>query len=173
MLSLALEYRDEAQSMAAWLICFAAFIWGGGPERGIAVVWVLVFKGLDIAMSLSWQAAFRGDQISTLYAVSDLLALVCFILIAVNANRMYTLWIASFQMLAVLAHVAREMSDQISAISYAVLAFAPGYFQLGLMAGGVMLHVQRERRNGPYRDWRQGQDSPGWQLLLSRSRTQT
>ena len=167
MLSLALEYRDEAQSLAAWLICIAAFVWGGGPERGIAAIWIIVFKGLDIALSLPWQGYLQGIDVRALYVASDLFALAAFAMIAVHANRFYTLWIASFQVLAMLAHVAKELSDHISTISYAVLAFMPGYFQLGLLAGGLMLHVRRRRRNGPYRDWRLGHAAPGWQLLLS------
>lgn len=169
MLGLILEYRDEVQSLAAWLICVAAFVWGGGPERGIAVAWIVIFKGLDTALSISSLGSFRGDALSTIYAASDLLALACFVLVAVHANRLYPLPIASLQVLAVLAHVARELSDQISAISYAVLAFFPGYFQLGLLAGGVVLHVRRTRLNGPYRDWREGNGAAAWQQLLSRS----
>lgn len=167
MLSLALEYRDEFQAFAAWLICFAALIWGGGPERAIALTWLVLFKGLDKAAQLIWGTQFLPDQLGMFFAANDLLALAAFVTVALHANRMYTLWIASFQVLAVLAHMARELADQISPISYAIMAIAPGYFQLGLMAGGLILHVRRKRSHGHYRDWRQGETAAAWQAFLS------
>lgn len=168
MIGLVLEYRDEIQSVAAWLVCIAALVWGGGPEKAIGLIWLVLFKGLDNLVRVGLPTNLSNEIAHSFYVVNDLFALAAFVVIAVHANRFYTLWIASFQVLAMLAHLAKELSDHISSISYAVLAFMPGYFQLGLLAGGLILHVRRRRRTGPYRDWRLGNAAPGWQLLLSR-----
>lgn len=167
MLELFLEYRAEGQSILAWLLCLAAIVWGGGPERAIALVWLVLFKGLDSIFRDILGAQFRVDELSAFFAFNDLLALVAFVIVAVNANRLYTLWIAAFQIVAMLAHVAREMVEQVSAMSYVILAFGPGYFQLALLAGGLIMHVKRVRRNGPYRGWRRGVHFAGWQALVS------
>lgn len=168
MWSLALEYRDEVQSVAAWLICLAALVWGSGPERAIALVWLVIFKGLDNAFRALWATEFRADELSAYFAFNDVLALAAFVLVALHANRLYPLWFAAFQLLAVLAHLARELAEQISSISYAILAIAPGYFQLAILAGGLFMHRRRLRRYGPYRDWRLGERAPRWQAALSR-----
>lgn len=168
MLSLVLEYRAEAQSIAAWMICLAALVWGGGPEKAIALTWLVLFKGLDTVYRAIWGAQFSHNNLEILSAINDFMALVAFVVIALNANRLYALWIAAFQVLAMLAHVVRELVDQVSAIAYTILAFAPGYFQLGLMAGGLILHARRKRLHGAYRDWRLGNHAAGWQLFLSR-----
>lgn len=169
MLNLAFEYRDEFQSIAAWLICSAALVWGGGPERAIALTWLVLFKAVDNTVRVVWGTQFMPDGLAMFAAVNDLAALAIFVFVALQANRVYTLWIAALQLLVLLAHVARGLADQISPISYTILAFAPGYFQLCLLAGGLFLHTKRRRRFGGYRDWRPGVGTKGWMLALSKT----
>jgi hypothetical protein len=153
MLELILEYRDEAQSLFAWLLCIAALIWGGGPERAIGLVWLVLFKIIYGVYEAIWDPIFRPEQLDIISATNDTLALVIFVIVAVKANRMYPLWIAAFQVLATLSHFANAMAEHITPIAYVILAVTPGYFQLLLLAGGLYAHMRRSREHGAYRDW--------------------
>ena len=153
MLALILEYRAEAQSVFTWLLCFAALVWGGGPERAIALVWLVLFKIIDGIYDTVWDPPFRPEQLDIFSATNDTVALVILVVVAVKANRMYPLWIAAFQVLATLSHFANAMAEHITPIAYVILAVTPGYFQLLLLAGGLLAHMRRGRKHGVYRDW--------------------
>ena len=156
MLELVLEYRNEAQNIASWAVCLAALLWGGGPERLIALVWLALFKGLDAAYHALFDTAFRLNDIDVFHAMNDLFAGAAFIVIALNANRMYPLWIAAFQLITVAAHLARDMVEAMTPIAYAVMAFGPAYFQVIIFGAGLVLHHRRVKSYGNYRDWRVG-----------------
>jgi hypothetical protein len=151
---LAPDLRYFAQDILVVGVCLAAFVWGGGPERVVAASWLLIF---ELPMII-YRAAFGGDfqltHVDLVLATTDLLAGGVWILIALYANRSYTLWIAGLQILAISAHLARGMAESISPIAYVTMVVAPGWLQLFLLAGGVLFHVRRKRRFGDYRDWR-------------------
>ncbi len=153
MLALFLEYRDEAQSVFAWILCVAALVWGGGPERAVALVWLVLFKVIDGIHDSLVTESFRPDQFDGFSATIDILALVVLVIVAVRANRVYPMWIAAFQVLATLSHFANVIGDHVSPIAYVILAVTPGYFQLLLLAGGLWSHIRRIRKHGEYRDW--------------------
>lgn len=163
MLELVLEYRDEAQFLAGIVICLAALRWGGMPERSVALVWLVIFEAGDIAYDLFVGPSMRLTQVDGWYAVVDGTAAIVLVGVALQANRMYTLWIASFQLVAVTAHAARELTATMTPISYAVLSIGPSYFQLALLLGGIIFHIRRKRIWGDYRDWRlpKGTANPG------------
>ena len=153
MLALLLEYRAEAQSVFTWLLCFAALIWGGGPERAIALVWLVLFKIVDGVYDTIWSPAFKPEELDVFSATNDTVALIILVIVAVRANRMYPLGIAAFQVLATMSHFVNAVADHISPIAYVILAVTPGYFQLLLLAGGLYAHRNRVREHGSYRDW--------------------
>lgn len=84
----------------------------------------------------------------------DMVAAVALIVIAVRANRIYTLWLAGLQIIAVFAHLARGLSEAISTIAYVVMFSGPSYFQIIILGSGIWLHYRREQRHGNYRSWR-------------------
>lgn len=151
---LASEYRIYAQDALALTICGCALVWGGGPERAVAATWLIVFQlGLLVYeefVSLGYQLL----GIDLWLASSDWLAGLIWIAVALYANRNYTLAIAGLQLLAMIAHLARGLTDLISPVSYVVMYAAPGWFQLMFLAIGLVRHIQRKRRYGTYRDWR-------------------
>ncbi len=148
------EYRGLAQDVLAFAVCFAALIWGRGPERAIAATWLIVFEVMERVYRASFGEGFQFTTIDMWLATSDCLAAVFWIAIAVNANRNYPLWIAGLQVLALTAHVARGLADVISPISYAVMVTIPGWMQLFILAIGLGRHIRREKLFGPYREWR-------------------
>ncbi|GGD99560.1 hypothetical protein GCM10011515_19240 [Tsuneonella deserti] len=133
-------------------LALAAWRWGAGPERITAgiLVWFQAADGVNHAvLDIS-----RSFAINTGHVVIDLVGAAVAIAVALYANRIYTLWFAAFQLLAVFAHLAREMASQVAPLAYGLLYTGPSYFQILLLAGGIWLHRRRVRRHGPYRSWR-------------------
>ena len=148
------ENRGVLQDALVISIALAAFLWGGGPERAVIAVWLITFELASKVMYFSFgpQHLLLGmDPIST---SQDVLAGLLWIGIALYANRIYTLWIAAFQIWAIMAHVARGIVEGISPIGYATMFILPGWFELIIMAIGLSCHIRRKRKYGPYRDWR-------------------
>ena len=154
MLEILIEYRTAAQIFASWVICISALRWGGGPEKATAIIWLFVFELVHRGYHLFLNPVFQVDQFDTFHASLDLIAAIGFVGVALYANRFYTLWIASFQLIAFSAHLARLVADEISPIAYAFLVIAPSWFQIIIMLTGLVAHVQRKKSYGEYRDWR-------------------
>ncbi len=158
LLELYNEYRVLAQHIASVLLALAIWRRGAAPER-----WLI---GLFIATMVAPVYVFRVLGLGNLnigeYAwvtVSlDVVALVAFVLVALNANRNYPLWIAGFQLVAIGAHAARGLIDSVSLLAFLLLSAGPAYCQLVLIFGGFVRHVRRQQRFGPYRDWRTTRD---------------
>lgn len=148
------DLRADVQSIYAWVICGAALIWGGGPERAVALVWLIFFKLIDGIYHAVFTEDYQLVTVDLFHAGMDASAALCWLLIALYANRNYPLWIAAMQILAVIAHVARGIAEPISPIAYATMAFAPAYFQLLFLTVGLARHIIRKREYGKYRDWR-------------------
>ncbi len=148
------DHRALVQDGIAIVLIVIAFVWGGGPERVFALAWLFLFEITRLAHSPFVQRSPVFDTIDPFLATVDLVALVIFTLCALYANRNYMLWIAGMQVLAMTAHLARGMVEEISQISYAMMAYMPGWFQLLFFAIGLSRHVMRRRQYGYYRDWR-------------------
>ncbi len=84
----------------------------------------------------------------------EVVVTVVLVTVALRANRMYTLWIAGFQIIALMAHFARELANQISPIAYVMMYVGPSYLQIITLGLGIWLHHQRVQRHGNYRSWR-------------------
>ncbi|WP_298301019.1 hypothetical protein [uncultured Erythrobacter sp.] len=148
------DNRVVVQQTLSWILILAAFIWGGGPERAVAATWLICFKLVGFL-----RENLVGDEIQLVgidfyWALSDLTAGVSWVVIALYANRNYTLGIAGLQVLAMTAHLARGMAEAVSPIGYVFMVAAPGWGQLLLLAIGLTRHILRKRKHGQYRDWR-------------------
>ena len=151
---LASDYRPWVQDALAYSICFAALVWGAGPERAVALVWLVCF---EFSLSLYRLALGTGYQVETtdlVLASIDTLAGLLWVVIALNANRNYPLFIAALQLLVMAAHLVRGLIESIAPIAYAIMIVAPGWLQLFILAAGLTRHIQRKRGYGPYREWR-------------------
>lgn len=158
LLDLLNNYRVEAQHMASALLALAIWRRGAAPERwliglfiGTMVVPLYLFRGLGLG-----NPAFGPN--AWLYLSLDIIATIGFVLVALNANRNYPLWIAGFQLVAIGAHAVRGLIDTVSPVAFVILVSGPSYCQLVLIFGGFLRHRARERRFGSYRDWRTPSD---------------
>lgn len=147
-------YRALLQQCAAILLGVAIWRWGAGPERWlIGVFLTTMILPIYVIWSLQLGAAEIGPYAGVLFLI-DVIAAAAYTAIALNANRNYPLWIAGFQLVSVVAHVVRSVIDTVSPFAYAVLIIGPSYGALVVLAVGFLRHIQRERRFGEYREWR-------------------
>lgn len=169
MLEWLISYRADAQHIGSLILGLAMWRLGGGPERaaGAAFIGLLIVPAMTARLT-GFSLVMFGDLAWT-YVLLDIAAAGAFVVIALNANRGYLLWIAGFQLVAVSAHVVRMVIDTVSPIAYVILAVGPSYSQLLLLWAGLISHRQRLRRHGPYRDWRPSLPGGGW-LGLSQPR---
>jgi len=151
---LPIDYLPFAKHLVALAICIAAFIWGGGPERAIAAVWIVFVEMANHGYDLFLRDGYHFTQIDGALASMDIVAGLLLIGIALNANRNYPLFIAAMQLLAISAHLARGLIEVISPIAYATMLVAPGWILLIILGIGLLRHRSRLKRHNIYRDWR-------------------
>jgi len=156
------DYRFLAQDIFAFVVCFAALLWGGGPERIVAATWLIVFEFGGRVQDWIFGKSIQLADVDWFLAISDLLVAAVFLAVALFANRQYTLAIAGLQLIAITAHFARAVAEAISPVAYATMIIVPGWFQLIFLAIGLYRHILRKRRYGSYRDWRQAETKPGF-----------
>jgi len=162
LLELFNAYRAPAQHLISVFLAAAIWRWGGAPERWlIGVFLATMVVPLYVGRLFGLDAIALGPYSATITAC-DVIAAVLFVGIALNANRNYPLWIAGFQLVAVVAHLAEALVDTVSPFAIAILVLGPSYCQLVLLIGGFARHASRQRRFGPYREWRSGAEPTRW-----------
>jgi len=148
-----LANRVNAQTLAFVLLALAAWRWGAGPERALAAI-LAWFRVADWLYHGVFAAALQLTDIDLAHALIDVVACVAAFGVALYANRIYPLWFAAVQLLAVFAHLARAMAMAIVPTVYAIMFIAPSYLQIAILVLGIWSHHRRVRRYGPYRSWR-------------------
>lgn len=133
--------------------CLAMLVWGGGPERALAGFWLTRFLTEAI---YHWVFGYRMIyvRVDWYHASIDTVATVVTLLIALKANRMYALWIATFQLFVLSGHLARAKIEGVTQLDYALMLDIPQWLMLLTMMIGFKCHLDRRRKYGPYRDWR-------------------
>lgn len=147
------DTRYWIQAVAFGLLALAAWRWGGGPERILAGVLVWFSAG-DALNHRLFEVEDHYMTVDTGHLVIDSVALAVALAVALRANRVYPLWFASFQLLALMAHLARDVAQSAAPIAYLVMYIGPSYCQIIILAAGIWAHRRRVLRHGPYRSWR-------------------
>jgi len=147
-----LPFGHQLQILGTCLLLAIAFWKGDSPEKLCNLV-----GGLTIILDIIYHIIFGHavfNHIDIGHLVIDSLAALAFLLIATQANRMYPLWLASWQMIAVTAHLIRLVDPAISRPVYGVMIIAPSYAEMLILATGLFLHIRRVKIHGSYRSWR-------------------
>lgn len=147
----------QLKSQLQWLFLAAIILvalWRGAtPERQVAAVFVFMFvtdrayHGLFGKGQFLWNADLG-------HILIDGSALIGFVLIALRANRVYPICLASLQLMTVVSHIVRAISPAVAKGAYAILIYTPSYLEVLVFGLGVVFHLARARRYGQYRSWR-------------------
>lgn len=153
MFELFVENRAAIQQLAVLLLFVIAWVKGTGPERASAAV----LLGM-VLIHIAFRDVGAVDAVfMTLDPVGFLIdtgGLAAFFWIGIRANRFYPLVLAAAQLVSFLAHLVRMLVEPISSLAYYLLAAVPFWFQLFVLAGGVVHHAYRVSRIGSYPAWR-------------------
>lgn len=126
---------------------------GAMPER--------ILTGLFVAMPITdalYHLAAHGaiflGTINVGHFFIDLLAFAITFVVALHANRIYPLWIAGVQLIALLSHFYRLVLGDFELLAYQIMQTMPSYIQIVALAWGVLAHTSRRTKMGNYRSWR-------------------
>lgn len=135
------------------LLAVAALRWGDAPERACAATLFAMTYGDAGYHALFQQGAVYGS-VDLWHLAIDLGVAAAFVGIALQANRVYPLWLAAIQLISVISHFARELTATLPKLAYGLMTYLPYYVVILVMAGGLWSHARRRKRHGRYRSWR-------------------
>ena len=127
-----------------------AFVRGGAPERVVAAAFIAAAIASFVAQPL-----VRGGYDDTEFGLLliDVALLAVLVAVALWANRFWPIWIAAFQLFALLVHVTMLYEQDILPLVYFVVISRIAYPMLLMLLVGTMLHFQRLKRHGADPDW--------------------
>ena len=126
-----------------------AFVRGGAPEKVVAAAFIVSAAASYAAIPA--RGHFHGVEFGLLLIDAGLLAVL--MAVALWANRFWPIWIASFQLFALLVHVARAYQQDILPIVYYAVISCIAYPMLAMLVIGTVRHFRRVRRYGADPDW--------------------
>lgn len=153
MLSSLWQIKDELQLLILAATIAVALWRGAGPERACAATYLAMWLGDRFYHLLVGKLEVLGGA-DLGHVIIDALTATSLVVVALNANRNYTLWLASMQLAALLSHFLRIISPAIDPTAYALLMASPMYLAVAIFAAGTVRHLRRRSRHGPYRSWR-------------------
>ncbi|WP_121116355.1 hypothetical protein [Croceibacterium ferulae] len=136
----------------ALMIYFLAVWRGGAPERIVGGLLLLVFVTDEIHSNLAGRVTF--NKFETFLFLTDFTQLVVFTWLSIRANRLWPLVPAALKLVAVIGHMSALLLPFGRAKAYWTMVEVPAYFTIVALAVGLVAHWRRQRRIGPYPDWR-------------------
>lgn len=136
-------------SLLSTVLTFA--LWkGGAPERWMAFL-------LALASAATWMLVSSGDEIFTSVeigiAMVDAALLAGMFIVALHADRYWTIWITAFQIIQVFAHLPEILIPQLLPWVYGLIISVWSYPMLLILFAGTVRHRQRISRFGSDRHW--------------------
>jgi len=125
---------------------------GGQPEKFGAAV-IALNLCIDLAVR-QWAGRWDFTAFSTTRFVIDLAEFGLLFFLAMNANRVWPIFSAAAQLVAIGGSLAVLRSDGGMQVAYWAVTQLPLFGQLAALMIGTFLHSRRQAVIGPYRDWR-------------------
>lgn len=132
-------------------ICIHAIHRGGGPERWTAYI-VIGMVTLDPLVHLVTPLDYT--DLDPGHLIIDVAAWGGLLVIALRSNRFWPLCVASFQTVALVAHIAKIIDVTIHPKAYMIMQVASSYPLLVTLLIGTYCHQRRLRSKGSDLSWR-------------------
>lgn len=151
------QYQDEVAAALLLAAFILAMLRGAAAERAMALAMFcqLPLLILDTLLTGGRDPFTSYRHLETDLFAIDLVLLALYLAVALRANRVYPLWIAGAQLIAVMAHVVMMVTDDLVPRAYAALVMAPTHFQIVMLLAGTVAHMRREAQFGDYPSWRE------------------
>ena len=127
-----------------------ALVRGGKPERYAALMYLIAFAAS--ALSAQYGNALYYSINWGIVAIDFALA-VSLGALALQANRYWTIWATSIQIVAVFAHLAKLLVPEIAAMAYAITLLVWSYASIPVLMIATYRHRDRVRQNGSELSW--------------------
>lgn len=143
-----------------------AYAWkcGAAPERRGAATLLIV---LLLSMVRTQLVGFNIGGLDWTGLAIDTFAFLIFSRVAIHAWRVWPIWAASLQLLAVFSHAVRVLEIDMDPLAYGIMRSGPTYFVAITLLIGTISHrrLMRAGVNRPcWRDWSQ----PSHRQMLTR-----
>lgn len=138
----------------AFLVLFLALRRGEKPERLVGFVLVASMLA-DLLNHIIFLPA-QFVSVDPGHLVIDSATFAVLLVVALRANRGWTLWVCSAQNIVLLGHIAKLYEVRAVYRGYWVMTQMPVFVQLAILACGTYAHIRRTRRIGQYASWRMG-----------------
>jgi cytochrome bd-type quinol oxidase subunit 2 len=142
--------RAIAFAGALILVSLYALVRGGAPERSAAAMYLVAY------ILSAWATQLTSEQygsVQWLVLGVDCGLLAALVSLALKANRYWAIWAASFQLIAVIAHLAMMLFPDIAAPAYATALLIWSYAVLPMLAVATYRHSQRLACHGTDPAW--------------------
>lgn len=153
MLEFLFEYRALVQYGVILLLAVACWAWGAGPERVCGTI-LLAMPFAEVGYHFVFGPETRLSHTDVGHTFMQMVVTIPFLAVALTANRKYPLWLVSFQLIAVLSHLVRNLASEAGGVAYFIMTVAPSYAMIATLTIGLAAHRMRMLRHGSYRSWR-------------------
>jgi hypothetical protein len=142
-------------ALILFLAMIMGFSWvqGGSPERRVVSIIFLTYF-LSILRMLF--VGIENQDVDSFGFAVDIVTFALLMHTAMYAWRVWTIWAASLQLLAVFAHFVRILEINMDPLAYGLMRASPTYFIWIALLFGVISHRRRTLSgiNTPsWRDW--------------------
>ena len=134
--------RFAIQMILLAVIVIYAWRKGGNPERWVAAI-LLTMVIVDRFYHLVVGPYGHLTTTNLWHFLIDTVALASFGVIALKADRLWTLLAASAQLISVMSHVLRYLSVEMNELVYAIMYRVPFYLLIALLGLGNWRHCRR------------------------------
>lgn len=153
MLDFILEHRALIQYSVIALLAIMCWVWGSGPERiSGSILLAMPFAEMIYHAILGPETTLSHTDVG--HALLEIVVTIPFLAVALTANRTYPLWLVSFQLIAVLSHLVRNLVLDVGGAAYMIMTIGPSYAMIATLSLGLLAHLLRTHRYGRYRSWR-------------------
>tara|TARA_R110002124_G_scaffold88913_1_gene227769 strand:+ start:442 stop:900 length:459 start_codon:yes stop_codon:yes gene_type:complete len=132
------------------VVCIYSAIRGGQPEKRAVMIFIV---GIAMTIVTASPSEGRFAQPEVGIFIVDLAILSAFVMLALHAERYWTIWICSMQVIQVLSHIPIMIIPELLPQAYFVIAAFWVYPMLIVLTAGTYRHQQRLRQFGVDKSW--------------------
>ncbi|MEO9914173.1 hypothetical protein [Parasphingorhabdus sp.] len=112
---------------------------------------LIIATAMTIIAASPWDIRFANPEVGIFLV--DLAILAAFLVLAVYAERYWTLWICAMQVIQVLSHLPIIFIPELLPQAYFIIVAIWAYPMLMVLALGTYRHQQRLRQFGADKSW--------------------